>query len=122
MALAVVGCLAVTVPVAAALRQSEDCGPLQVADDGSGPTYGPMAPGEVIVKFHDDVPSEERAVILCDVGATPERTLGTGAELLEVADEQGELAAPRLLVAVVMELESRPEVEYAVPNELVDAS
>lgn len=120
MALAALACLAVTVPVAGALRQSDDCGPIQVADDGSDSSYGPMAPGEVIVKFHDDVPSKQRATILCDVGAVPERTLATGADLLEVVDEQGDPATPRLLVAVVTELESRPEVEYAVPNEIVD--
>ncbi len=45
---------------------------------------------------------------------------GHRGRLLEVVDEQGDPATPRLLVAVVTELESRPEVEYAVPNEIVD--
>jgi len=121
VAAAAVGCVAVTVPVAAVLRQSEDCGPLEVADGGSSADYGAMAPGEVIVKFHDDVPSEDRAAILCEVGATTDRVLATGAELLEVADAQGEPAEPRLLVAVIRELESRSEVDYAAPNDLVDA-
>jgi serine protease len=86
---------------------------LAAAPDGAAASA--FVPGEVIVRYQDDVAQTARRELQRRTGTAHDRTLPGGSRTLAIRD--GESVA-----ATIEEVRADPRVEYAVPNYIAHAS